>query len=424
MKPISRGSKAGFTLVELIVVIAILAILAGVAIPVYSGYIEKANQAADETLLAAVNTAFGAACLENEKDPRDVSASATLSDGKLTGVAPYNDSFARYFAGNENSRFKHFASLIYNRTDGVFKGYGEGETISYAYSYTDSDGVLHTGTLNVDASQLSAYLGSTYDEMGATALASKIDLLVSRAAGNISGFTALEGFSEFCEDNGINATTDAEKANAVVLWMASKVNDDSAASWYSKLQNGTIGASSDIGEATAIYALMAAYCSDPNATISMPGTSETTQNSFSKKNASDLDAAREYAQSLVDTMNAASTDGKTYSVGEVRQTKLGWQYDLITTTPGSSQDASEWFSSNTSSLNGLGDVGTMWAAFSSSAEYSDYLLNNAAADLNAYAAALSMVNCNLDNVDIKSILSQGWVTGGIADLVAEITGNP
>lgn len=49
--------NAGFTLVELIVVIAILAILAGVAIPVYSGYISKANEAADLTALDAIKTA-------------------------------------------------------------------------------------------------------------------------------------------------------------------------------------------------------------------------------------------------------------------------------------------------------------------------------------------------------------------------------
>ena len=87
---------------ELIVVIAILGILAGIAIPVYSGYIKKANKAADETLLAAINTAFAAACLEEEPGrqglPNNVTPPAIDEEGKLV-VRDENGKTQTYLAG-------------------------------------------------------------------------------------------------------------------------------------------------------------------------------------------------------------------------------------------------------------------------------------------------------------------------------------
>ena len=72
--------NGGFTLVELIVVIAILAILAGVAVPMYSGYITKANEASDMTQLDSIKTA--AVFAVTEKDPGAVINTITVTAGE------------------------------------------------------------------------------------------------------------------------------------------------------------------------------------------------------------------------------------------------------------------------------------------------------------------------------------------------------
>lgn len=119
---VREHSAGGFTLVELIVVIAILAILAGVAVPAYSGYIKKAEQAADEQLLAALNTAYAAACMENgEYDMRSLSFNpvATLNNG-VVKMNEFDASFQNYFG--TGNRFNHYDVLGFDGNEGVFKG--------------------------------------------------------------------------------------------------------------------------------------------------------------------------------------------------------------------------------------------------------------------------------------------------------------
>ena len=85
MKKLTKRSKKGFTLVELIVVIAILAILAGVAIPVYSGYIAKANEAADLQALDAIKTAAVFAATEKQvPDSATIDKIVVATSGDVT----------------------------------------------------------------------------------------------------------------------------------------------------------------------------------------------------------------------------------------------------------------------------------------------------------------------------------------------------
>ena len=53
---IKRNNKKGFTIVELVIVIAVIAILAAVLIPTFSGIIKKANESADLQAVRQMNT--------------------------------------------------------------------------------------------------------------------------------------------------------------------------------------------------------------------------------------------------------------------------------------------------------------------------------------------------------------------------------
>ena len=63
---INRNNKKGFTIVELVIVIAVIAILAAVLIPTFAGIIKKANISADTQLCKNMNTALSMAKAEGK----------------------------------------------------------------------------------------------------------------------------------------------------------------------------------------------------------------------------------------------------------------------------------------------------------------------------------------------------------------------
>ncbi|MBQ7380278.1 MAG: prepilin-type N-terminal cleavage/methylation domain-containing protein [Clostridia bacterium] len=74
-----KTNNKGFSLVELIVVIAIMAILAAVAIPTFSGFITKANVSSDESFINDVTYAAKIAHTV-EGTVSDVTVTATKGD--------------------------------------------------------------------------------------------------------------------------------------------------------------------------------------------------------------------------------------------------------------------------------------------------------------------------------------------------------
>lgn len=54
----NKKTKKGFTIVELVIVIAVVAILAAVLVPTFAGLIKKAQISNDQTLVRNLNTSL------------------------------------------------------------------------------------------------------------------------------------------------------------------------------------------------------------------------------------------------------------------------------------------------------------------------------------------------------------------------------
>lgn len=191
--------NGGFTLVELIVVIAILAILGGVAVPAYSGYIAKANQQADMTLAADVEKALMLAYYSGLFGEDFAGGSVVLSTSKEARVDSADDEISIVLATAMENTFGTEWKDLKLKYDGWTNTQSTIKNTIAGSSFADGNNVNMEllGAVDNLTGQLSQALG-------------KLDLVNN--FGNFNGFL---------ETNGIDPDLESQKAaNAAVLYLS------------------------------------------------------------------------------------------------------------------------------------------------------------------------------------------------------------
>lgn len=95
-------NKKGFTIVELVIVIAVIAILAAVLIPTFAGIIRKANLSIDQQLVAQMNNVLYAEEALGGKPTHVIGAKEILSANGLDDFSPNDENNVFYWIGTDN----------------------------------------------------------------------------------------------------------------------------------------------------------------------------------------------------------------------------------------------------------------------------------------------------------------------------------
>ena len=100
-----NSKKKGFTIVELVIVIAVVAILAAVLIPTFSNLVKKANLSADQQAVRQMNTALAIYAAENERPSTAAEAKKALDSQLINvegGLVPVSKGYAFYWDSSKN----------------------------------------------------------------------------------------------------------------------------------------------------------------------------------------------------------------------------------------------------------------------------------------------------------------------------------
>ena len=397
----NRHANDGFTLVELIVVIAILAILAGVAVPAYSGYIEKANRAADEQLLSVVNTAFAAACAINGESNyfrNDVSAS--IVNKQFVYVEPFKTDFTSFFE-DDAMEFNVISSLLYDAEFGGFKDPATATNLTLSYG---------GGFVHVTGEAINAMLNSTYyaDGMGSEKLMNEVDRVAYVAGviagGSIANVQATEGFADATLAalgiDGTGKTLDEKQEMMIQKATEMAMKELGITELTENNQDQVKAKAKEIQDnALVLY---------------------TAKNTYSLT----VDEAKALLDDVNSTMIKDAMDGKLPDVDPATgMTQAALAYGMYYAYVNSDECTNQALKDQANSADGILAMDVI-NALNSSQEFRDYIAGDQGTkDMNAYLQAMSVINSSSgDSSAVETLLSEGFASDDMINILIQTMG--
>lgn len=385
--------KAGFTLVELIVVIAIMGILAGVGTVGYGGYVKKANEAADQQLLGVVNTAFAAACVENGTeiyavdDAKLAKDTAALSDVKIGGAVNTNipTSYGVYLG--ETNGFKVIEPKYSNYTHTFVDGR---DNVQYAYG---GGAVTISGQ---DAANLKDSTFANANGLGVDGLLDKVN--------DIAGIAGMLADGSQSALRQIWNSEDFLRYAAKAVKLEGKELDDAAKDGWSMDNRALMQAlgrkasalGMDVNTQESFNKLMA------NATIlyAAKDSKNIDQNEIKKILTSDNGM-----QQIAGNLNDSKTMGKALSQASL---VYGMYTAYIYSGDKTEQEKKDLTSNPMNALGAMNEPG-----------FKDYINSKQGEkDLKAYLSSMNMINSSVDDPQaVTKLLKNGFADQDLKDLL-------
>ena len=103
-----KKNKKGFTLAELLIVVAIIGVLVAISIPIFTSQLEKAREATDLANIRSAYAEASADLLTNDKTSAEATTAPAQSTGKFDSITSAPSWFTNYsdFSVTKGKAFK------------------------------------------------------------------------------------------------------------------------------------------------------------------------------------------------------------------------------------------------------------------------------------------------------------------------------